>query len=390
MSNEVNSLKNKAPLIYLTYGDVDSPVYKTQVIGFCDFLEKQMDLPVQVIAFVSLRLYFAQKKLLKAYNKDIKVYPVINRFQRNPMYSAFNAFLVNRSNGTSIMTRNPAALHVCLEFQTDKKNFFYDARGCQYKELEEFSAAGKEEMKEMMELEKKCFKKADWVYSVSASLIQYFKDNHSYKDHNHSVIPCCTVPSPLAKRWSKQELFGREDVTVFCYAGALSVWNYPTSFQDLCRSILKHENNRLIILSHELDRLKGDRLYEHEHVIKRSVKSEEVAAYLEITDHAILLRKSAVTNQVASPSKFGEYVMAGCHVIISPGIGDFSEMVELKNIGVQYRGKKDNDLIKVLGSIEETERNRIKRWAGEIFIRNSELNMVKYRNLKNIHDGLVN
>jgi hypothetical protein len=374
-------------MIYLTYGDVDSPIYHSQVVGFCDFLREKMEMEVQIVAFVPMRLYFAQKKKLAAYGKGIKVLPVVNRFQSNPWYSIFNAFLIKRMNPASIMTRNPAGLNVCREIQREEKPFFYDARGCQHMEMEEFSNADQAAIQEMKQNEVQCFKKADWVFSVSGALIEYFKDNHRYKDHNHSIIPCCVLDTDYSKKLSKKELFGTEDVMVFCYAGALSVWNYPRSFHELCKAILKNPKNRLVILSHDLERLDGERLFENERVLLKKVESKEVTSYLGISDYAILLRRSAVTNRVASPSKFGEYLMAGCQVIISPEIGDFSEMVEKEELGIIYRGKKDNDAIKSLKVTDEVTRARIKKLAKGTFNRDCELNMIRYRNLKKLHDG---
>ena len=40
--------------------------------------------------------------------------------------------------------------------------------------------------------------------------------------------------------------------------------------------------------------------------MKKSVSSEDVSSYLAISDYGILLRKKAITNKVASPSKFAE------------------------------------------------------------------------------------
>ena len=356
-------------------------------MGFCDFLEQELEIETQIIAFVPFRLLFQQRKKMAKYNRKIKVIPVINRYQSIPWYSRLNAKLVRMSKPGSIMTRNPSALHVCLEIQKGEVPFFYDARGCMYKELEEFSETEPGTIKEMMNREQDCFKKADWVFSVSRALINYFKDNHRYNDHNHSIIPCCVIEDDRAVKHTKTELFGTEDVTVFCYAGALSVWNYPRSFTELCRYILKEKQNRLIILSHELDRIEDDRLFKNDRVLLRKVKSTEVSAYLNCSDHAILLRKQAVTNQVASPSKFGEYLLAGCRVVISPEIGDFSSMVESLDLGIVFRGKKDKEMLKSLGTITDKERERIKKIARATFLRNSEMNLIRYRNLKKLHDG---
>ena len=377
------------PLVYLTYGDVDSPVFRTQVIAFCSFLEEELQIPVRLVSFVPLRLYFSQRRALKSYERDVCVFPVINRIQGQSWYSRFNAWIVSRFAANSVMTRNPIAAHVCISLARKGWKYFYDARGCNYKELKEFSGVSEEKIEQMKEMERLSFHSADWIYSVSEQLILHFKDAVRYRDHNHSVVPCCRIPESVSGH-SKVDLFGTDDITVFCYAGALSVWNFPRSFEELSRKILKDPRNRLIILSHQIDELDENKIFESKQCIKMSVSHREVSAYLQASDYGILLRKKAVTNQVASPSKFADYMGAGCKVIISPEIGDFTDFVVANDCGLVYRGKKDNQRIECLGEVVRTERERIKELSEQIFTRSSEINLLKYRNLKRIHDGHTN
>jgi hypothetical protein len=62
-------------------------------------------------------------------------------------------------------------------------------------------------------------------------------------------------------------------------------------------------------------------------------------------------------------------------------------MVEKEELGIIYRGKKDNDAIKSLKVTDEVTRARIKKLAEGTFNRDCELNMIRYRNLKKLHDG---
>jgi hypothetical protein len=68
-----------------------------------------------------------------------------------------------------------------------------------------------------------------------------------------------------------------------------------------------------------------------------------VKDYLSISDYGILIREYSVTNKVASPTKFAEYLNAGLKVIISPEIGDFSAMVDKYNLGYVYH--ENNDML---------------------------------------------
>ena len=66
----------------------------------------------------------------------------------------------------------------------------------------------------------------------------------------------------------------------------------------------------------------------------RWVSAEEVPVYLAACDYGILVRENTVTNQVAAPTKFAEYLHSGLKVLISEHIGDYTAFVQEHNCGV--------------------------------------------------------
>ncbi len=60
----------------------------------------------------------------------------------------------------------------------------------------------------------------------------------------------------------------------------------------------------------------------------------EVAGYLCAADVGILLREKTLTNRVASPIKFSEYMCCGLPCIISSHIGDTGEILRNGNAGI--------------------------------------------------------
>ncbi len=385
---------SREQLVYLTYGDMDSPVFETQVIGFCDFVEKELEIDTLLVSFVPLRLYMSQKKKLSRYGRPVKVYPVVNRWQGRKWYSRFNARLVAGLGGKSVMTRNPIASHLTAALKEKGWRSFYDARGCQYVELKEFSDASEAEIEEMKRCEVQSFRQADWVFSVSKQLVDYFKDNHKYWEHTFSVIPCCyNVEHEVAETRQdlKTRLLKGKEGKIFCYAGSLGVWNFPKSFLDLLKVILSDKTNTVVILSKDISKLEKHRfLQNNEQVILKSVGVKEVKEYVSISDYTILLRKKAVTNQVASPSKFAEYLANGAQVIISPAVGDLSEFVQQKGCGLVYKNKNDNERILALTKTSDEQRLKNKALADDYFQRASVYNKTKYRNLQTIHGGHYN
>jgi hypothetical protein len=75
---------------------------------------------------------------------------------------------------------------------------------------------------------------------------------------------------------------------------------------------------------------------EQTHIL--TVTHREVAKYLAAADLGILGRglfeDMTLVNQVSSPIKFGEYLASGTPVVLSEGIGDFSNLAARERVGV--------------------------------------------------------
>ena len=68
-------------------------------------------------------------------------------------------------------------------------------------------------------------------------------------------------------------------------------------------------------------------------IISLYVNNNEVFKYLNAADFGILFRENTIMNNVASPTKFAEYMLCGLPVIISEGVGDYSSYVIEKGVG---------------------------------------------------------
>jgi glycosyltransferase involved in cell wall biosynthesis len=74
-----------------------------------------------------------------------------------------------------------------------------------------------------------------------------------------------------------------------------------------------------------------------------SVPHAQVARHLAAADLGLLLRDCSIVNAVASPVKFAEYLASGVPVAISDGLGDYSSLVEQRQIGVVLPGDSAED-----------------------------------------------
>ena len=68
-------------------------------------------------------------------------------------------------------------------------------------------------------------------------------------------------------------------------------------------------------------------------VIVKKVFPNEVPDFLKVGDYGLLIREETITNKVASPVKFAEYLACGLYVIISDNLGDYTQFVLNNNCG---------------------------------------------------------
>ena len=68
-------------------------------------------------------------------------------------------------------------------------------------------------------------------------------------------------------------------------------------------------------------------------VINKYVPLESIRYNLLSCDYGFLVRDETITNSVASPVKFGEYMICGLKILISKNLGDYSEFINTNNLG---------------------------------------------------------
>ena len=69
-------------------------------------------------------------------------------------------------------------------------------------------------------------------------------------------------------------------------------------------------------------------------VLLRELPQAAVGAALQQADVGLLLRRADAVNRVSSPTKFGEYLAAGLPVIMTGGIGDYSQLAAESGTGL--------------------------------------------------------
>lgn len=361
-------------MIYLTVNDLPGGIYTSQVIKKIPYLEKKYHEPVLLVAFIPSRLFFSYKKRFSESQIPTLVLPML------PSLYLWNWNLILLlpyiifSRHRSIMGRGVLATGLALMLKRIRlvNKVIHDGRGAFFAELDEYGIIKNEKLKmEFYQLEKKCVLESDFNYAVSYSLVNYWKDTFGYSRNNYTVIPCAisgeylqTFSEDEVKRCRRNMGFSEEDVVIVFSAGK-GEWQSFDCFYDFFKNQMKSKLNlKLLILSENNSYVKNLKDEFGNRIIQKFVKPNEVRKHLLSADYGWLVRHSSVTNKVASPVKFAEYLSCGLKVLISPALGDLSEFVMNHDAGtIIFPG---TDKLEFL-SVSYSEKTRLHSLALQYF-----------------------
>ncbi|MGZ3861868.1 MAG: hypothetical protein ACXVPN_07550 [Bacteroidia bacterium] len=339
-------------MIFLTFNDNFSGIYKSQVIDVCDALNKKFHLHIKLVAFVSLRNYSKQKQLIRFNYDNAIVLPMFPKVQFWKMNKIILFFVCLFGGNKKIWARGPFACNLALSMKSTGlvKKVLFDARGAYRAELTEYNVVQNETVKNnISSIEKKALEKSDGQLAVSHKLIDWWKEQYNFIPKIAAQIPCTisthfNTPFPVeneVEHARKTIGFSRQDV-VLVYSGTSAGWqSFAMVDEYLFKQFSANSHLKLLFLSDETP--KNSKLFAQfkDRIITKWVKPEEVRSLLITADYGLLIREDSVTNKVASPVKFAEYLSCGLQVIISENIGDFTEFTIKNNCGFLFSGNNE-------------------------------------------------
>lgn len=197
---------------------------------------------------------------------------------------------------------------------------------------------------------------ADKIFAVSNVLKKYLMMNYGIDEDKFFIYPCLSDQRKFyydenLRNKMREEYKFKDDNKVYLYAGGL--YNAYHSLDEVVSFLdyiaQKDNNARFFLLSRDVvdenvilkqyPALNGK-------FINKAVSNSEMVKYLNASDYGILFRENVPMNNVASPSKFAEYILCGLPTIISEGVGDYSEICEENNIGLLISENQMKDLSK--------------------------------------------
>ncbi len=230
---------------------------------------------------------------------------------------------------------------------------------------------------------------ADYCFVVTKELRDYVCERFDTTDRTKFIIaPCATDNSHFDKkeyeknRQKYREKYGLDDsIPVFVYSGGVSQWQCIEETLQLFTRILEYiPNARLLFFSHRVDYFK--RLTNREEIILDSYAPDELGNALCAADFAFLLREDCVTNNVAFPNKYLEYVKSGLKIITTPYLHEIADQINKFKIGFLYDMKGSID--RIVNYIETVSRDVNEDNINQVLALNSFENTLRV-----LKDGFV-
>jgi hypothetical protein len=185
--------------------------------------------------------------------------------------------------------------------------------------------------------------------AVSNALVDHWRVQFGYQQTDHVIIPC-TIRADLSGADSSDT---SSNSTKLVYAGSTAGWQSFGLLEQLLRPVLDAQTNIEVLFLSKPD--ENTTRLEQDYPGRVSIKwlhPGDVHDALSGCDYGLLLRDNTVTNQVASPTKFAEYLAAGLQVIISPNLGDMSKETADHELGIVWSRSQEIGILQKPGSAD--------------------------------------
>lgn len=382
-------------MIYVTLLDQFHPgIYSSQVIDVCDYLNLKYKAKIRVVAFLSIRELMRSdaKKQLKKLSPTaivLPAFPGLKNFQKTAIFLFFICLFTGERVA---ICRNVFCTKMALRVKKLGllKKVVFDGRSAMSAEIAEYDVFPVDYLrKNVKSFESYVVNNVDFRMAVSQQLVNYWRKNFGYNQNNHVVIPCTldrkhfnnekfAINDRLRK--TKAELGIKEGDVVFVYSGSTAPWQSFELLEKIFTPLLNvNGSNKLLFLSKEKsDNLRLKEKFPNQVLIKW-VEHQEVLTYLECCDYGILVREQSETNEVASPTKFAEYLYAGLKVLVSKNLGDFSSFVIEYDCG--YVVDENNLKSTLLEKVDVDKKRACFDLANLFFKKEAEINDASYGKL---------
>lgn len=273
--------------------------------------------------------------------------------------------ICKKLNAEMIIGRSVLATQLAL--CSGVKKVIYDGRGAIAHEWKEYKVISDPKMlNEISQLEKECILKSNFRIAVSEAMIKFWGQEYQYTNEQHAVIPC-TLNADFEKTIITEENINKtrtkiglkNDDVVYVYSGSMAGWQSIQMMEQFVRKVLtENAKAKIIFLTQASEKIEALKEEFNGRIFCFTLNPNEVSEMLIGADYGLLIREQSITNMVASPVKFAEYLACGLKVIISENLGDYSAFVRNNSAGYLF-----NDQDVTHSKIELNEKQRLRLLA---------------------------
>jgi hypothetical protein len=365
---------NKIKYIYISNLGFDGTVFITQILDWLNLYSKhsiKFDLYVvfPINSILNRKYIKDQKEKIQKrtifFKKIFYLFPSRGIFQFiNALILFFNIFYSTlKYKKTVILSRAIIGKEISfLKFLFPNKIYFiYDARAASaeenfynFKKDKNYSSAKFKILAHVFQTEKKTAEIADKIFVVSNVLKKYLIDSYDIDNNKFILYPCLAdsskffFDSSIRKVYREKLGYSETDIVILYAGGINSKWHMSNFiFNFFNESSLQNENFKFLFLSADLNAIEST-LEQFPNLKKQctflKVENSEVSNYLNASDFGTLFREDTIMNNVASPTKFAEYMLCGLPTIISENVGDYSNYVDENNFGFIIKNNQMSNL----------------------------------------------
>ncbi len=261
----------------------------------------------------------------------------------------------------------------------------HDVRGLAFSEYQ-LNKGGMLKSQLLKIYEKLMIKVPDRVTTVSSVLAKWIQLN--LKRTTVGVIPSCILEYQTHEGvHDSQEMLKRINVSnndiVILYIGGVSKWQCLDSIVEIMKRLAKREKRlKFVIATNQISQLKC--------VDVRSTSTNDwlrivnfshrdVQHLMQFSDYGIIYREDLLMNRVSSPIKCAEYLFSGLPVICTKNIGDISDQIATRNLGLCISYNYDiaaNEIYEFISS-NNIDKTYIKNAGKELFSYDSQKDTLK-------------
>lgn len=330
---------------YLSYEFNPTRVYIRQVTDNCRFMEQTSGAGVRLLIFLPLRKFRKNKKRVLEGHERTWVIPMLfgpGRWKLNYYLLFFVAIFLNSGR---MIAEGIVATGMALRLRKRGvvRRVGFDAKTAYASEWKEYNTIPFPNLiAEAERLERDAILKSDYRIAASEALVKHWREKYDYDASKHIVVPG-TLDSSTNLHLPEKGLLHesrtlrgyKEEDIVLIYSGSFRSQQAPEAMDAFLVKVMESnpQVKVLFLTESSLSKLEVMRRFPTR-VTKDYVRTNKLAKVLATADYGLLIRDQSVANQVASPSKFGEYLTCGLPVILSQNLGDFEAFVKEHDCGL--------------------------------------------------------